>query len=186
MKKKVAISLLIVTIILICFLMRNSIVNCIVEYKIIDTRKLIYKPDKNFVDFSYNQLSDFEDYTIELIIKKTLIATSKKLNFTTSKADNNPNVLLKSSKAHCVGYAQFFALSCTILLKKSKLNHEWTAKPYVAQLYIFKKNIHNYFSSPFLKNHDIVVIENLKTKEKIAIDPTLYDYFLIDEVPLRK
>ncbi|MBK8807631.1 MAG: hypothetical protein IPO21_13740 [Bacteroidales bacterium] len=185
MKKTLTIVLILAIIILTGFFMRNAIVSSILEYKTLEERKLFYKPDTNFVAFCNNQMSNIEEHTIELIIKKSLLVTSKQLNFTTSKAENNPNLLLKSEKANCVGYAQFYALVCNILLKKSNLDNDWIAKAYVAQLYVFEKNVHYYLSSPFWKNHDFVIIKNLKTNERIAVDPTLHDYFLIDKVALK-
>jgi hypothetical protein len=46
-------------------------------------------------------------------------------------------------------------------------------------------NINQYFTSLFVKDHDFVVLENTETKEKIAIDAALYDYFRINKIRLK-
>ena len=99
---------------------------------------------------------------------------------TANENDVDPNKLITSRKAHCIGYASFFATTCNYLLKKYNLSDQWTAKPKVGQLYFIGQNIHKYFNSPFFKDHDFVTIENKKTDQIFAVDPTVYDYLLID------
>ncbi len=95
---------------------------------------------------------------------------------------NDPNKLIYSKAAHCVGYSTFFATTCNYLFKKYNLDKNWEAKHQIAQLYLFKTNVHQFFDTPFLKDHDIVIIENQKTGELFAVDPTLNDYFYIDYI----
>jgi hypothetical protein len=117
---------------------------------------------------------------IEQIIKLALSITSKQLNFTAGKNHNDPNRLIHTKTAHCVGYAAFFATTCNHLLNRYKLNNIWTAKPWVGQLYIFDNNIHRYFNSPFFKDHNFVTITNTTTGKLYAVDPTVNDYLYID------
>lgn len=123
---------------------------------------------------------------IKQIIKLGLSLTSSQLHFTAAKNDTDPNKLITSKSAHCVGYASFFASTCNYLLEKYKLSGTWTAKPRIGQLCFLGHNIHHYFNSPFFKDHDFVTIENKTTGEMIAVDPTLNDYLYIDFITYKK
>ena len=132
------------------------------------------------------------DPDIKQIIKLGLSITSRKLNFTANKKnDTDPNKLIISKSAHCVGYASFFATTCNYLLEKYNLSDTWTAKPQAGQLDFLGTNIHKYFTRffkdrNFIKDHDFVTIENKKTGEILAVDPTANDYLRIDFITYNK
>ena len=132
------------------------------------------------------------DPDIKQIIKLGLSITSRKLNFTANKKnDNDPNKLIISKTAHCVGYASFFATTCNYLLEKYNLSDTWTAKPQAGQLHFLGTNIHDYLTkffkdTDFIKDHDFVTIENKKTGEILAVDPTVNDYLRIDFITYNK
>ena len=131
------------------------------------------------------------DPDIKQIIKLGLSITSRKLNFTDDKNDTDPNKLIISKTAHCVGYASFFATTCNYLLEKYKLSDTWTAKPQAGQLHFLGTNIHDYLTkffkdTDFIKDHDFVTIENKKTGEILAVDPTANDYLRIDFITYNK
>jgi hypothetical protein len=71
-------------------------------------------------------------------------------------------------------------------LKRYNLADRWTAKPQIGQLYFLGTNIHKYFNSAFFKDHDFVTIENKKTGEILAVDPTVNDYLHIDFITYSK
>lgn len=119
---------------------------------------------------------------IKHIIKLGLSISSNQLRFTASKNDIDPNKLIQSKTAHCVGYAAFFSTTCNYLLAKYNLANTWTAKPQVGQLYFIGINVHPYFNTPFFNDHDFVTIENKTTGQVYAVDPTLSDYLHIDFV----
>ena len=131
------------------------------------------------------------DPDIKQIIKLGLSITSRKLNFTADKNDTDPNKLIISKTAHCVGYASFFATTCNYLLEKYNLSDTWTAKPQAGQLHFLGTNIHDYLTkffkdTDFIKDHDFVTIENKKTGEILAVDPTANDYLRIDFITYNK
>lgn len=138
---------------------------------------------KEYIDSGSKQSTKPDIYQI---LNTSLEMTTSKLNFTTGKNDLDPNKLVFSETAHCVGYASFFVTSCNYLLTKHEMSGEWKARTQIGQLYIFGKNIHEYLNSPFLKDHDFVTIENSITGEVIAVDPSLTDYFYIDYINFEK
>lgn len=158
----------------------------LVTYKSVGIRTNYLATDEKLTKYIDSSVYRQSEPDIEQIIKLGLKITSKQLNFTDSKNDIDPNKLIRSQTAHCVGYASFFASTCNFLLKKYNLEDKWTAKPQVGQLYFLGANIHKYFSSSFFKDHDFVTIENKKTGEIFAVDPTVNDYLYIDFITYSK
>jgi hypothetical protein len=137
---------------------------------------------KDYVDSKVNYESI---NTIDEIIDESLSITSEKLNFIFDKASNSPDIIMDTEATNCIGYSCFYTIVCNYLLNKNKLSGSWVAKPYVATIHFFNINIHNYFESPFFKDHDIVIIENVKENKRIAVDPSLNDYFWINKITIK-
>ena len=163
-------------IILLIIVFRNFLFNLLFSYKVIDERPVLNLEQR---------ISDENLATIEDIIEYELEETASLLNFTFNKCENEPNKLLKSKHANCIGYSAFLASSIINKLNSESLKNEWEVKHNVAEIYFLGYNVHPFFKSKFFKNHDFVVIENKKTNEIIAVDPALYDYFRINKIRLR-
>jgi hypothetical protein len=157
-----------------------------VTYKSIGLRTNFSAKDKKLITYIEDSMDNKIDPTIEQIIELGLSLTSNRLNYTANKNDIDPNKLISSNTAHCVGYATFFATTCNYLLQKHHLSDRWSAKPQIGQIYFLGTNIHNYFNSPFFKDHDFVTIENKTTGEILAVDPTVNDYLFIDFIKYTK
>lgn len=141
---------------------------------------------KNFTQYIDSCIDNQKEPDIKQIIKLALAITSEKLTYTPEKNDIDPNLLITSQKAHCVGYAAFFTTTCNYLLAKYNLSKQWTVKSRIGQLYFLGTNIHPYFHSSFFKDHDFVTIVNKETGEIFAVDPTFKDYLSIDYVSFGK
>jgi hypothetical protein len=178
--KWVGLIFLLVSIVLILF--RGWIFRNTVSYKSIGDRKNYHATDKKLVEFTETNPTRETAPTVESIIKKSLDITSQQLRYSSYSSKTNPNKLIYTGEAHCVGYASFFTTLCNGILEKHKLSDQWIAKAKVGQLYFFDVNIHQYFSSPFFKDHDFVVIENQRTGQTFSVDPTVSDYLYIDFV----
>ena len=173
-------SILILILAIIGLLFRGWFFKNLVTYKSIGVRPNYIVKDKKLFKYINENIKEQTDLDVVQIIELGLSITSRQLKFTANENDVDPNKLITSRKAHCIGYASFFATTCNYLLKKYNLSDQWTAKPKVGQLYFIGQNIHKYFNSPFFKDHDFVTIENKKTDQIFAVDPTVYDYLLID------
>jgi hypothetical protein len=180
--KRISLAFLVVGIVVI--LLRGWTFRNTVIYRSIGDRKNFQVTDKKLAEiFSTN--ADSKTYSsIESIIERSLNLTSGQLRFTNSSGISDPNKLIYTGTAHCVGYASFFTIICNGLLQKHGLADQWVAKAKVGELYFLDINVHQFFSSPFFKDHDFVVIENQKTGEFFAVDPTVNDYLHIDFVTL--
>lgn len=182
--KRIFITILILTTIGLIF--RGWFYRHLVIYKSVGLRKKYSAKEKNLIDYIDANAKQQTAPNIIPIIKLSLSITSRQLNYTADKNEIDPNNLITSKTAHCVGYASFFATTCNYLLQKYELAGTWTAKPQVGQLYFLGTNIHKYFDSSFFKDHDFVTIENKKTGEIYAVDPTVNDYLKIDFVTYLK
>ncbi len=182
--KRILLTLLVLTTVGLLF--RGWIYRHLVTYKSVGLRTSYSAKDKNLIDHIDANTNEQTDPDIEQIIKLGLSITSGQLNFTANKNDTDPNKLITSKTAHCIGYASFFATTCNHLLDKYNLADSWAAKPQVGQLYFLGTNIHKYFYSSFFKDHDFVTIENKTTGEIFAVDPTVNDYLYIDFITYSK
>ena len=163
-------------IIFLIILIRSFLFNLFFSYKIINEKKVLKLEQKESSENSKN---------IEDIIDSELRKTSSLLSFTFNKCESEPNKLLKTKEANCIGYSAFLAASINNKFHLVGLSNEWKAKHKVGEIYFLGYNIHPHFKSKFFKDHDFVVIENIKTNEIIAIDPALYDYFRINKIRLK-
>jgi len=181
--KKVFFTILVLLIIGI--LLRGTLYRSIVAYESIGQRMNYEITNDKLTQYINENCPGKDSADIKEIIKTSLSATSKILNFTFSKNDRNPNKLIDSQTANCVGYTAFFSTVCNYQLKKHNLSEEWIAQPEIGQIYVFGVNIHRYFNSSFFKDHDFAIIKNKKTKKTYAVDPSIYDCLYIDFVTLK-
>lgn len=180
--RKILIALLALVVIAVLF--RGFLYRQLVSYEVTGNRTNYIANNPELVSLidSHGE----EHLQIDDIISESLEITSRHLHYTMAKNDNDPNKLIESKSAHCVGYASFCASACNHLLEKNGLEKTYEAIPKKGNLYFLGMNVHRWFSSPFFKDHDFVVIENKITGEKSAVDPTIHDYLWIDFVSLRK
>lgn len=181
--KRSLVFLLLLSLSLVLF--RGWIYRSLVTYESVGERKGYSVSDERLVALIEAGAKELEAPEVREVIELGLTITGKQLHFTAEKNHNDPNLLLNSRSAHCVGYAHFFASTCNYLLSRYGLSKDWTARPQLGQLYLMGSNVHQYLSSPFFKDHDFVVIENRRTGEIFAVDPTLSDYLMIDHISFR-
>jgi hypothetical protein len=186
MKSIKQIFIIILIIMTIGLLFRGWFYRHLVTYESVGPRTNYLAKDKKLTDIIEANTKGQTNHDIKQIVEMGLSITSRQLNFTAQKNDVDPNKLISSKTAHCVGYASFFATTCNYLLKKYHLGDRWTAKPQIGQIYFMGTNIHKYFESSFFKDHDFVTIENETTGEIFAVDPTMNDYFHIDFIVFNK
>jgi hypothetical protein len=122
---------------------------------------------------------------VEDLIEISHKITSEQVSFTESKCDTDPNRLVHTHKANCIGYAALFSTLFNAFVKMNMTDRNWSAHPQKGQLYFLGINVHPYFDRPFFRDHDFVLLQNTMTGELIAVDPSLYDYSGIKYVTFR-
>ena len=105
--KRIFIIILILTTVGLLF--RGWFYRHLVTYKSVGLRTRYSAKDKNLTNYIDANTNEQTDPDIEQIVKLGLSITSKQLTFTTNKNEIDPNKLITSKTAHCVGYASFFA-----------------------------------------------------------------------------
>ncbi len=176
--KRTILAILMLTI--IGFLFRGWLYRYLVTYQSVGVRTNYIVTNDTLTGYIEASLTQQTDLEVEQIIQLGLSITARRLHFTAAQNDIDPNKLVSSKAAHCVGYAAFFATTCNYLLKKYNLADRWNARPQIGQLYFLGTNMHQYSNSPFFKDHDFVTIENKTTGAILAVDPTVNDYLDID------
>jgi hypothetical protein len=140
--------------------------------------------------FSYNEIrviptrqnsltlkEDIKTNDIEDIVELALGITKDKLSFSPfSKNNLDVDYLDKSGKAHCWGYAAYYNAVLKRLLKSNNI-HNVEIKHVRAKTHLFGFNLHQFFTHRGLIDHDISVITNKTTGEKIYVDPSLSEVF---------
>lgn len=160
-------------------LFRGWLFRQLVHYKTIGQRTEYLVTDADLEHLIDQAVEKHKPKDAKAAIRLSLRLTAQELHFVVARNDNDPNLLIHSKKAHCVGYAAFFASVCNAVLARSGLADDWAAKPQIGALYLLGVNIHRYFKTPFFKDHDFDRIVNRQTGEEILVDPTVYDYFRI-------
>ena len=177
---------ILLALVVIGIIFRGWLYRHMVEYKSIGHRNSYSVTDHQLINLLNEASEKQADPNVEDIIELALSITSQQLHYTTGRNDNNPNMLVASRKAHCVGYAAFFATACNFLFEKHNLAGTWTATSQIGQIYFLRTNIHSCFNSSFFKDHDFVTIENKINRQKFAVDPTVSDYLYIDFVTIER
>lgn len=129
-----------------------------------------------------NKESEGRKMSIDDIIALSNKLVSSNLSFTFNKVSSNPNVIYEIKRANCIGYSSLFNAIGNHLLKKNNLDDKYEFNHLVGELEFLGINIHQFIDMPFFKDHDFNQIKNKKTKETKFVDPSLRDYFMIDEV----
>lgn len=108
-------------------------------------------------------------------IDTALEETAEALSFTTGRVRNDAASALRTGKANCIGYSAVFKDRCEEKLARAGLSDEWRVRHMRGSLHCGSFNMHRLFSSPFWKDHDICVVENHHTGERLHVDPSLFD-----------
>lgn len=175
----------IIVIALIWYFFGSMIYRVSVSYEIIgDARQYPVKTDtlKKLI----NSNAEEKYASARDVVKDMLSLCSDKLEFTYLYCDVDPNELIKTEKTNCIGYAAFVAAASNYIFEKDSSFATWRAKPQKGLVFLFGKNMHDWFSSPFFRDHDFVVIENSVTGEKFYTDPSVHDYLGVDFVKVKE
>lgn len=182
--KKLFLSFALITLLL--FILRNWLYWELVSYRSIGTRTEYQVKNPNLRAYIESNLPTAYHSSPEAVLHKALQLSARNLHFTAQRNDIDPNLLINSHRAHCVGYAHFTSTVCNELLKHAQLADEWKAETHIGQIHLLGINVHPYFHSAFFRDHDFVVLKNRKTGEELAVDPTVYDHLRIVFIRMQK
>ena len=154
-----------------------------VSYESVGQRKSYSITNEALLTLINDRVDFEEDMRVNDIVNLAFSITCTQLNFTTGKNNVDPNKLVTSKTANCIGYATFYSSVCNHLLERFHLNDQWRAKAQIGHLSFLGHDVHQLFGSPFFKDHDFVTIESFTNSDStIVVDPSLRDYFYINSV----
>ncbi len=172
---------IILTLLLISILFRGWIFRQLITYTSIGTRASIEITNPKLLDRIQKESSK-KTHSLEKIILLARTITNKELGFSSGQVSNNPNELIHTKKANCVGYAAMFNSIANYLIKENKLEQQYASKHRIGRLALLGFNLNQLFDSPFFRDHDFNEIIKLPNSSIILIDPSLSDYLRIDYV----
>lgn len=168
MKKRFAIILL--ALFLLAILFRGSLWRSISSYE--DIKRI---PRQTLTDKTLKEHIRVETQGMdgEEIISYCRRLTTGCLSFSMSHAENDINKMYPKNKAHCVGYAAFFASTCQYAFQVNGTNGHCDHMR--GWIHILGLNIHTPFRDiGSLKDHDYV---NVRLDGKtIHVDPSIEDF----------
>jgi len=182
MKKTLKILGLVICLVL---LFKGWIYRCTVTYREIGQRHTIILQDSGTIADIRNLRNDRE-LSLEEIMEISQSVTNACLRFTSGKVSSNPNTVVGIGKANCVGYSALFSSIANQFFREQHSGQSFHVRHLVGRLYFLGVDVHQFFSSPFFKDHDFVEIENVTTGEKIFVDPVVSDYLGIERVTCNK
>lgn len=108
--------------------------------------------------------------------------TTQRLQFSDANISQNPNETFQSRRANCVGYAALFSSIFTQLAHLQNSDNRYATFHHIGRLDFLGVDLHQFFNSPFFRDHDFNAVHDIRTKEVVYIDSSLSDYFWINRV----
>lgn len=172
-------------IVLILILFRGFVFRLAINYTEIGSREEIEITNQKLID-TITSRAKGKRISVESIAEIADQITNSELRFAASRTSNNPNELIDSKKAHCIGYSAMYNSIVNYLIVNNGLEKEIEAKHLVGEIDIFGINLHQFFTSSFFRDHDFNVVINKRTGEQIFIDPSVSDYLRINRISKRE
>lgn len=154
------------------FLSRHWMFEKTVSFHPISEQSTFQVTDDSFHQYLTNTKTENE---IEKAILEALDLTAVRLSFASQKTEVDPNLSFHGKRAHCVGYAAFFATACNFLLEKNGLADKWQAKHVRGKISFLGIDLHQFSDSPFFHDHDFNVVEKTESGERFIVDASVWD-----------
>ncbi|QQS06223.1 MAG: hypothetical protein IPK50_04850 [Fibrobacterota bacterium] len=118
----------------------------------------------------------------EVLADRALDFTDDHLVYRFSRTSSDPDRLLESHRAHCVGYALLCASAIRTGLASSGLDKNWSVHARVVKLSLFGVDVHPYLPGAFFRDHDVVELREKSSGRSIWLDPSLHEVVGIDRI----
>lgn len=170
-------SLFIISLILLfTFLFKRSLFSLAFSFKPVELQHEIVLTDDQLKTEIDTRLAEKKHPTLNELSKACLKISKTYLIFSRKAKSTDPNKLRKHKTTHCVGYAAFFNSLINYVIQKHQLQNHYNSKHYRGKIFFFGYEITDKFDNTFWKDHDFVVVTDLKQNETYVIDPSLYEF----------
>lgn len=136
-----------------------------------------YEPIKYFKTDITGSYTELKAKTLKQAMSMALGLTTNSLSFNIHSTNNSDvDYLLKSKKAHCIGYANVYNAYLKSILKNSNISG---CKIYRvrAKVYFMGINLTGVSNDRNFKDHDVSMVEDTRTGYTYTIDPSLSEVF---------
>lgn len=127
-----------------------------------------------------------QEVELEKLIDFLLDLTSDHLEFSFIQNNNNPDILINSKKANCIGYASFFSSIFQYSIQQAQLQNRYQCQQVVGKIFYLGQDAHQFFDNPFFADHDFIIIKDLETNQTTVIDPSFYAYLGVRNIDLKE
>lgn len=172
---------IILVFLLISILFRGWIFRQLITYINIGERENIKVTNTRLLE-KIRLKSTEEAIKIEQIIQIAKSITIKELRFSKNQISRNPNDLIDTNQANCIGYAAMFNSIANYLIRENNLEQKYESHHRIGNLELLGFNLNQFFTNPFFQDHDYNEIVDLQKGKIFAIDPSISDYLRIDFV----
>jgi hypothetical protein len=152
--------------------LRGPLFRAVVHYRVVGERGTV-RPLPN---------STLGAMDLGTAMQAALDTTATRLRFSTGAVSSDPGELIHGGPANCIGYAALCAALIKGQLEEAGLDDRYEVEAVFCKMYIGDRDLHDFFTSPFWKDHDVVRVRDKETREVRLVDPTLYDHFGIGRV----
>ena len=139
--------------ILLLLVFRGFIYRHTISYTPIKTKTTIPLTNKKILT-KISAAIDNQQLDVTQIVRIASSITNNQLQFTFQKISNNPNKIMVTQKANCVGYAAFFNAIVHYIIDKKGLQNHYQARHLVGKLDFLGVDLHQFFTDSFYQNHD--------------------------------
>ena len=160
---------------------RGPIFRCLVTYEAVGERTTIAVSHPKLIQ-RLDVLTEGKDLVLDHLVTIAKEVTTKELSFSTKETSSDPNVLIETHRANCVGYAAMFQSIVSYLINKHGLHNEIYSEHRIGKMKFLGVDLHQFFSSSFFKDHDYNQVVHRNTGQEILIDLSVSDYLWIDRV----
>ena len=177
-------------VILIGFLLRGGLFRQACSYSLGKRFMVIYNIEDSRLANYILKHPEVYDREVKDMAQIALIAekiTADVLYFSKDSSVFNPNVLfLNGGATNDAGFSAFYAAVCNYLIDYYSLKEYYYCTHVVGSCFFMSTNLTTFRTirggQPFPSEYHFNIIQNLKTNESIAVDPSLYEMYRISPV----
>jgi hypothetical protein len=156
----------------VLFLLRSWLFKMTVQYVPASEQSLFELTDEALLQSLESPASGI---SLEVILRQALDLTTRRLRFRGGHNPIDPNRLFHKRKAHCVGYAAYFATVFNQLAQRAGMGSRYRAHHLRGHILFLGLDLHQFSHDPFFKDHDFNSVEDRASGKRFFIDASVKD-----------
>ena len=168
-------------VLLLIIVFRGPFYRATINYQEIGTRPVVQITNNELVKLIEQESKD-QIIEVAQILEIAKDITNNGLKFSSEQASSDPNKIIETKKANCVGYSKLYNSIANYLIDKNGLKDKISAEHKIGKLDFLGIDIHKIFNSSFFKDHDFNEIVENKTGKTYLTDPSVSDYLWIHRI----